>query len=230
MRRALWLLPLIVFALPLLLAADTSTPRVVAQGEGSKPDKKAGRAKDADKPTDKPAEKLAGGKAKSQPAITPEREAAVMAFVQQHHAELAELLVRLKETNAQEYERAIRDLFRTSERLAQLHKSDLDRYELELKLWQAQSRSDLLTARLKMTGSDELRSQLRQILNEQMDLKHSLLQLDRQRTAEKLQKLDEQLNAFDRTRQDAIERQLRTLAGESAKPNAKPSTKTKDKK
>ena len=232
MSRRTWLLPVIVFVLPLLLAADSSAPRIVAQGEGGKPDKKAGRAKDADKPADKLADKAAGGKAKPHPPITPEREAAVMAFVRQHHAELGELLVRLKASNSQEYERAIRDLSRTSERLAQIRKNDTDRFELELKLWQAQSHSDLLTARLTMTGSDELRSQLQQILNEQMDLKQLLLQLDRQRTADKLQKLDEQLNAFDQTRQDAIERQLRSLTGDKSNsiPNAKPNAKTKDKK
>ena len=131
MSRRWWLLPLIVVALPMLLAADSSAPRIVAQGEGGKPDKKAVRAKVADKPAEKPAEKSAGGKAKSQPPITPEREAAVMAFVRQHHAELGELLVRLKDTNSQEFERAIRDLSRTSERLAQIRKNDADRFELE---------------------------------------------------------------------------------------------------
>src|SRR5687767_13810045 len=58
--------------------------------------------------------------AKALPGITPEREAAVMTFVKHHHAELAELLIHLKENAPKEYERAVRDLFRTSERLAQV--------------------------------------------------------------------------------------------------------------
>ena len=88
------------------------------------------------------------GKNKPGGWVTPEREAAVMTFVKQHHAELAELLVQLKASNSKEYEQAIRELFRTSERLAQIQERDMPQYELELKHWQVQSRVQLLSARV----------------------------------------------------------------------------------
>src|SRR5690242_13764878 len=70
-------------------------------------------------------------KAKSAILVTPEREAAVLTFVQRNHAELADLLAALKTNDPQQYERAIRDIFRTTERLAQIQERDPLQYELE---------------------------------------------------------------------------------------------------
>ena len=122
------------------------------------------------------------------PNVTPEREAAVMKFVEQHHSELAVLLTHLKDNNHQEYDRAIRDIFRISERLVQTRQRDDRRYELELQQWQNQSRIDLLSARLKMANSDEYREALRQLLAERIDLKAAVLQLERERLAERLRR------------------------------------------
>jgi hypothetical protein len=44
-----------------------------------------------------------GNKAKAPLAITPEREAAVLTFIQRNHAELADLLAHLKENQPAEY-------------------------------------------------------------------------------------------------------------------------------
>jgi hypothetical protein len=52
--------------------------------------------------------------------VTPERQAAVMTFVQRNHPELADLLAHLKARQPAEYEGAVRELFRTTERLAQI--------------------------------------------------------------------------------------------------------------
>src|SRR5262249_21973120 len=117
----------------------------------------------------------AKAKGKATPGITPEREAAVKTFVDQHHPELGELLVHLKENNKKEYDKAVRDLFKTSERLAKVHESDEDRYELELKLWQTQSRIELLAARYKMNPTNELKKQLRDAIVQQQSLRKSLV-------------------------------------------------------
>src|SRR6185369_13159976 len=49
---------------------------------------------------------------KSKPtiSITPEREAAVLTFVQRNHAELSDLLAVLKTNQPDEYDRAVRDI------------------------------------------------------------------------------------------------------------------------
>ena len=52
--------------------------------------------------------------------FTEEREAAAMTFVRMNHPELASLLDQLKLNDVAEYQRAIRELFHSSEKLAQL--------------------------------------------------------------------------------------------------------------
>ena len=64
--------------------------------------------------------------------VTPERESAALLFAERHHPELRGLLDRLKVNNPDQYEDAIADLFRTSERLAGLQARTPERYDLEL--------------------------------------------------------------------------------------------------
>ncbi|HND56609.1 MAG TPA: hypothetical protein PLV92_29525 [Pirellulaceae bacterium] len=146
-------------------------------------------------------------------------------FVERHHPELAALLASLKSSHPEEYSRAIHDLFRTSERLAQWHERDVKRYEAELRLWQAQSQIDLLTAQLRMNKSDALENQLRRAVDEQLTLRQALIKLERERVAERLKKLDEQLHSLETSRSDLVERTVRAAVeppgrANSAKPGA----------
>ncbi|MBW3595656.1 MAG: hypothetical protein KY475_00110 [Planctomycetes bacterium] len=156
------------------------------------------------------------------PGVTPEREAAAMTFVRQHHAELVDLLRYLKDQQPAAYRQAILDLFRVSERLAQAQERDYDRYELELALWKAESRIELLAARLKMAGRDSpegkmLLPQLKRLLEERHDLRMERLSLDRQRTLERLDRIEKQLETMEANRAQAIKRELTRLS----EPNPK---------
>lgn len=183
-----------------------------------------GSATAQEKKGDAPGKK--GAAAKTLPGITPEREAAVMTFVKQHHPELAELLIHLKENAPREYDRAVRDLLRTSERLAQIQEKDSPSYDLELKLWQARSRAQLFAARLQMSDNEELRQQLRATLQEEYDLRLQQLLRDRDRAEERRKMLADQIDKRQRKRDEEIERQFRQLTGGSgaktgtAKPKA----------
>ncbi len=84
MNRWLCAIGLLLIALP-LLAQDGVSPRASAR---------------------------TAPKEDRQPAFTPEREAAALSFVKQHHPELEELLSQLKSGNRPEYRRAINELFR----------------------------------------------------------------------------------------------------------------------
>lgn len=161
-------------------------------------------------------------------AVTAEREAAAMAFVQDHHAELAELLIHLKESSPKEYERAIRDLSRASERLTQIRERDSQAYELELKVWQARSRAQLLNARLQMTEDEEIRKKLRDALTEEYDLRLQMLTRDHDRFVEKAKNLDEQIERLKRRRSEGIESQLQQMTKAARKsPVKKPQGKVK---
>lgn len=143
--------------------------------------------------------------------VTPEREAAVRTFVELNHPELAELLTHLKSNKPQEYERAIRELHRITERLAGIQERDRDQYDLEIKLWTAQSRVQLLTAKLRMGAKDELKDQLREALNLQADAKLALLKHERERAAARLAKIDADIAQFENNRDQVIEKQMELL-------------------
>lgn len=141
-------------------------------------------------------------------------ETRVIRFLEEHQRELATILRPLKESNAAEYRRAIGDLDRVSQRLAETRQRDLARYEWELKRWQIQSRIDLLAARWQMTGSEELKDQLREALNERYTINQKLQRLERDRLTERVQKLEGQLEASEGKRAETLDRELRGLVAQ----------------
>jgi DNA-directed RNA polymerase subunit L len=157
------------------------------------------------------------------PAIAMEQEAAAIALVQEHHKDLFELLIHLKEGLPQEYERAIRDLSRASDRLAQFEKRDPERYRLELQLWQAGSRRQLLAARLQMGYDESLLNELRNVLSEEQKLALAVLRHERERLAGRIAKIDEQITAQEDNADASVERKFTTLtkAAKNSERNAK---------
>ena len=143
--------------------------------------------------------------------MTPEREAAALTFVQQHHPELTRLLEHLKNKSSIDYARAIRDLFQTSERLAKVRERDAQRYDLELQLWKTKSRSDLLAARLQVKESPKLRDQLQQALADKEDAQIKLLELERDRLAERLKALEANIQTRTEGKQEFVEQRLKQV-------------------
>jgi hypothetical protein len=195
----------------------------------------------ADAPPSKPADPPKAVKPAQQPPLTPEREAAAITFVRQHHAELVDLLNQLKETKPAEYQAAIRELFQTSERLAQLREQDPQRYELELDVWKTKSRIQLLAARSTMSGDHSLEDQLRSVLKEQADIRLRLMKLERDRVADRLSKLDKGIEQYQQNETSQVQRQfdalMKRIAGsreqikanksaDGGKPNSKAGSST----
>ena len=164
----------------------------------------------------KPAAKL-----KPDIAITPEREATVTAFVEKNHPELKELLTYLRDNRRKDYERAIRELSRDSERISQLKDRDGKQYDLELKAWTIKSRIQLLAAHLAMGDKEEIRNQLRALLNEQMDVRSAVLKRERERAHERLAKIDQDLNRLENDREKIVENQLKLLTKSAAASKSK---------
>lgn len=157
-------------------------------------------------------------------AVTPEREAAVRTFVERNHPELAGLLAHLKDSQPKEYERAVRELHRVTERLAGVQERDPLQYELEIKLWTAQSEVQLLAARLKMGQTKELKDQLRQAIGAQADAKVALLKHEKTRVADRLGRIERDIARFEGEREQVIDKQLELLTrGEKSPKVANPS-------
>jgi hypothetical protein len=169
-------------------------------------------------------------KARPGPRITPEREAAAISFVQRNHPELAELLGYLKTSQPEEYERAIRDIFRATERLALIQERDSLQYDLEVAAWTAQSRVQLLAARLKMGATDELKNQLREALKTQNEAKLALLKHERQKAVDRVERLGKEIARFESDREQVINKQLSLLtkaADEGRRANLAPTNAAK---
>lgn len=160
-------------------------------------------------------------RAKPAVAVTAQQEAEVLQFLRQHHTELAELLGHLQLSRSADYYRAIRDIGHARERLRQFEKGDGERYELELQSWVIQSKIQLLVARLAMSDSQSLRDELRNLLAEQFDLKLRFSQVERDRTAERLRKLDEQLRRLADSRVELLEKEFLSLTKSSERLKAK---------
>jgi|GEM_PF-1394116 hypothetical protein len=144
--------------------------------------------------------------------ITPQREAAAISFAQEHHPELAGLLGHLKRNNKRQYERAIRELFRTSERLAQAKERDNARYELELEIWKVESQIRLLVARLTMSPGDEaMEDKLRALLMERVDLRIQRQRIERDRLAARVQKLEESIASLEGEREALVDQSYSKL-------------------
>lgn len=150
-------------------------------------------------------------RSKSLPGVTPEREAAVLTFVKRHHPELIRLLSYLRNNQPRNYQKAIRELARTAERMAQIHERDMKRHDLELRAWKARSRIDVLAAQWQMEPSEQLKTKLRAALVEQADARKQLLMRERERLLERIAKLDSQIEQVDKRQDRDIESRLQTL-------------------
>jgi hypothetical protein len=127
-----------------------------------------------------------GGSA-SLPRFTEEREAAALFFVKRHLPELLPLLNQLKKTDAAHYRREVREIFHATELLADL-RDDPQRHDLEVKIWIAENRAQVLIARLSTPSSEErkkaegeLRDLARTLVNLDIDVQeHKAEQLERE--------------------------------------------------
>jgi hypothetical protein len=142
------------------------------------------------------------------PAFTPEREAAAMKFVREHHAEVADLLDNLQKSRPEQYRRAARELFRASERVSQWKDRDAVRYELELKAWKINSRIRLLLARSTMSPATDLEAELRSLVAERIDTRLAIRRHERDQIARRLAEADADIARLSTDRDAAVERQL----------------------
>jgi hypothetical protein len=195
MKRLLCATWLLVFAWP-LLAQDAQSPRP------------EGRSAAADR----------------QPAFTPEREAAALSFVKQHHPELEDLLKQLKSGNRPEYRRAINELFVASERLAASKERDPVRYELDLRAWKIDSRIRLLAARMAMADDELLQAELKELLLEKIGVQLEQQLLERERVTARLERLDATIARLRNQREEEAQKALAKVLQEvqKSRPVKKP--------
>lgn len=140
--------------------------------------------------------------------ISDEQEKSILAFVSTHDSSLHGLLGSLKTSRPKDYQKALVDLNRVTDRLAQIKRNRPHAYELEVKKWQSQSKIQMLSAKLTMNPDPETRKELRMAISERADLELQLLRADREFTAKRLQQLDDQIAAAEVGRESRVQQQF----------------------
>ena len=186
------------FAVLTLLAAGVLTATVVVA---------------ADKPNSSAAAPM--------PMPTSDREAAAIQFVRDNHPDLVELLARLKDAKPNQYADAINQLFKTSQRLAQLREQDPQRYQLELEAWKVKSRLQLLMARVTTSPDQKLDADIRAALTAQADVQLRLVKLERDRVADRLAKLNATVQQLQSSETANVQKQFEMLMREVAQAREK---------
>ncbi len=141
-------------------------------------------------------------------------EAAALAFAGEHHPELKTLVESLKSANPGEYKKAIHDLARTQERLTKLQGTKpgaVNRHDYELALWKLDSRIRLTAARSAMKESEELRAELKTLVEQRQTLSLQQLKEERERTAARLAKIDTELQSVETNQAQAVDAEVDRL-------------------
>jgi hypothetical protein len=147
--------------------------------------------------------------------LTQQQQQSALEFVREHHPQLNTLITRLEKRDPAEYDKALREVSRTSERLRRMEGRDRPRYEVEIKLWKVNSRIRLAAARMAADQaalpSPALESQLRELLNQRTDLKLQQLTLERERLSSRIERIDSQIAQMSSERDAAIDREVERL-------------------
>lgn len=156
--------------------------------------------------------------------ITPEREAAAIAFAAQNHPELGLLLTNLKQNNPTEYHAAVVELDRIVERLASLKPKNVTQHESELTHWKMDSRIRLLAARLTMSDNPAFEAELKAAVRERVELTLAERKTERERLQRRIEKLDQTIGELSTKLDDIAEKELAAVkrSTQSSKPVTKP--------
>ncbi len=141
-------------------------------------------------------------------------EASAIAFAEEHHPELKTLIESLKSANPGEYKKAIHDLARTQERFAKLQGGKpgaANRHDHELALWKLDSRIRLTAARSAMKETEELRAELKTLVEQRRALSLQLLKDERERTVARLAKIDTELQSAETNPTQAVDAEVDRL-------------------
>jgi hypothetical protein len=146
--------------------------------------------------------------------FTAEREAAALTFVRANRPELVAVLEELKGGNPAEYERAICDLFWTSETLATIRQDDPRRYDLALRTWQLETRTHLLASQIagRPVEAERLRSELAETVQQLVDAQLETSVYDVRRLEAQLRRAQDRHQRLAGRRDELVRERMSALA------------------
>lgn len=224
------------FIPPFALLALFATVAVPARAEVPRADRRMAQAGSPARPTatsarpstTRPSARQPGDEVRPAGATGKVTEAESLTFAREHHPELAQLLDTLRGMDRRHFDDALRDLSRDVERLMRMQDREPDRYPLSLELWKLESRIRLEVARYSTTGNDDFQTRLKPLIDQRREVRVRLLQLDRSKAVERLDRIDEQLATLqsESDKQTAQEiNLLRKSVSSKARPRTPPTRK-----
>lgn len=177
--------------------------------------------------------------------LTTDQEDVALKFAGEHHPDLAQLLEQLRKNSKNGFTRGIREVYGVSQRLERLRDKQPARFETELQNWKTYSNIRLLTAKWIMSQDPALQQQILDLLRQRQEAKLQAMRADRDKLAEKLRQLDEEIDrgtvGLDQDIQDEWDRLTKQAVNSAkshrrnsgrpeAKPRQKPAVKETQKK
>ena len=148
-----------------------------------------------------------------------DEEAAALKFAKEHHPELAKLLGPMKSTRPKEYQKAVRELYRTADRLTRMETRAPERYAIEIEIWKTESRLRLIAVRTAMVDDDERREQIEKLVTDRNALKIKLYEFERDEAKSRISQLDKQIEMLKTQESNAVRKEVDRLVN-SAKSSA----------
>lgn len=143
-----------------------------------------------------------------QQRVPKKRQDELLEFVKEHHPELVKLLQHLKKNRRGEFHEAMLDLDRSEQRISLFKDRNPQRYQIELNLWKTRSRIRMLVAQLSVEDNQRQQRQLKQEVSQFFKLRKQQLLSDKERTEERLNRINENIEKFDSEGDELIERQF----------------------
>lgn len=161
--------------------------------------------------------------------LTTDQEESALEFAKKHHPELARLLEQLRRKSSVEFKRGIREVHLAALRLDRFKEKQPARFKSELQTWKADSEIRLLSAKWIVSSDKKLEKQIQALLRKRQELRIEKLTTERERLAERLKQLDDQINMSTSDLDAAIDAEWERLSKRAAatrKARTKPSRKT----
>jgi hypothetical protein len=211
----------------LSLTSFAEPPRA-SQKRTAKTTNSKASASSAKAPADASATNRSGSPERRDALISKERAEVAVRFAREHHPELAELLDGLRESDSRNFQAGLRVLTRDAERLEKMLERNDERYPVSLDLWKLDSRIRLEIARLSMSHDDDFEPRLRPLMEKRQAARVRLVRMERQRTAERLAKYDEELKTLESTPDGLvgaeIERLKKIMTAQARAKSKRPTT------
>ena len=147
--------------------------------------------------------------------------AAVRAFAEEHHPELAALLEQLETADPAAFAAASTEIGRTRERLERLRERQPELHEAKLQDWKLSSRIRLVLARMALTKDPDpqLDAELRELVRQRQAWQRVVHLAEREKIMKRLERIEEVLAEQDRDPAVAVDRETAELVRRSTRRN-----------